>query len=620
MSLPKLADYNAAVQNPRTCFTDPELQQCQVETTPLGLPRARSGGFAITYRLYRPGREWAVRCFHHEVPELQRKYSAISSYLGQLRSTLFEPFEYQPQGIRVGNKLYPIVKMGWVKGQTLGTYIENQLGNPNALDTLAEMFRRCVLYLEQVGIAHGDLQHGNILVLPDGNIRLIDYDGMYVPSMRPGKGHEKGHVNYQHPARDVQDFGPNMDRFSAICIYVSLKALRVCPDLWRRYNSQENIIFSATDFADPDASPLFSELLGLSDIRDYAERFRIVCKLRIEDIPTLEDFIQGKLPTRPVLVTKPVQVRRQYQLVDATDTALLLQLQGQVVEVVGRITDMHFDVTRFGHPYLFLNFGDWRDGCFYLVLWSDALDKLQQTGVRFKELSDHFVGKWVSVTGLIETYASPRRRPSPQMVVENPSAIRFLTEREAQELVRQAGSGGNQFGQGNGGGQSRTGGNKEMLRQLLGHEATTTVTRSRGSGSPRSPASAQRSRQGGVARASSMTRRSNREFLEVQFGSTPSSPPVQMQPAAQGTRNATSGGCFIATAAYGSADAEHVTILRQWRDAVLRKTKSGRLLIKIYERVSPPVARWVAGSDNRRRIVRWFIRWVVNHIDRPGAI
>jgi thiamine kinase-like enzyme len=37
--------------------------------------------------------------------------------------------------------------------------------------------------LNRAGVAHGDLQHGNILVA-NGKPKLIDYDGMYVPALR----------------------------------------------------------------------------------------------------------------------------------------------------------------------------------------------------------------------------------------------------------------------------------------------------------------------------------------------------------------------------------------------------------------------------------------------------
>ena len=40
-------------------------------------------------------------------------------------------------------------------------------------------------------IAHGDLQHGNIIVQDDGTIRLVDYDGCYVPELAGLKSNEK---------------------------------------------------------------------------------------------------------------------------------------------------------------------------------------------------------------------------------------------------------------------------------------------------------------------------------------------------------------------------------------------------------------------------------------------
>lgn len=53
--------------------------------------------------------------------------------------------------------------------------------------------------------------------------------------------------------------------------------------------------------------------------------------------------------------------------------------------------------------------------------------------------------------------------------------------------------------------------------------------------------------------------------------------------------------CFIATAVYGAQDGR-TQQLRDWRDDVLQKTGLGRLLVRIYYRLSPAVAahllRW----------------------------
>ena len=53
------------------------------------------------------------------------------------------------------------------------------------------------------------------------------------------------------------------------------------------------------------------------------------------------------------------------------------------------------------------------------------------------------------------------------------------------------------------------------------------------------------------------------------------------------------GTCFIATAAFGSALAPEVVVLRDFRDTELVRRPLGRLVIRLYERVSPPMAQWI---------------------------
>lgn len=64
------------------------------------------------------------------------------------------------------------------------------------------------------------------------------------------------------------------------------------------------------------------------------------------------------------------------------------------------------------------------------------------------------------------------------------------------------------------------------------------------------------------------------------------------------------GGCFIATAAYGSALALDVIVLSRFRDDVLLQSALGSILVDVYYSFSPPLASIVAHHDSLRRVVR----------------
>jgi len=65
-----------------------------------------------------------------------------------------------------------------------------------------------------------------------------------------------------------------------------------------------------------------------------------------------------------------------------------------------------------------------------------------------------------------------------------------------------------------------------------------------------------------------------------------------------------SGGCFIATAAFGSVLAPHVTILRKFRDKFMMSNRLGNNFIKMYYTYSPALAGFIAAHDHLRSIVR----------------
>jgi len=62
--------------------------------------------------------------------------------------------------------------------------------------------------------------------------------------------------------------------------------------------------------------------------------------------------------------------------------------------------------------------------------------------------------------------------------------------------------------------------------------------------------------------------------------------------------------CFIATAAYGTPEAEEINIIREFRDVVLRPNSLGAELVSLYYETSPPIAEFISQNEALRTAVR----------------
>lgn len=295
VSWPSPGDYSAAVQNPHHCFTDPVLARGTVTTNRLGLPVGASGNFAVVYQVQNGARGFAVRCFIRPVTDHQQRYAALSQHLRGFSLQTLVDFAYLPQGIRVGGQWYPIVRMEWIRGKQLHHYIEAHLQQGSVLQRLAAQWRGVMAGLRGAYIAHGDLQHGNILIDDSAQIRLVDYDGLFLLALQRHIPGEVGHPNYQHPQRLQQGYyGVHADAFAALVIYLSLLALSTDPSLWTLHTG-ENLIFRADDFAQPGRTPVWQRLQASRDalVRQLTAALMQACQGSVETVPSLETVLQN---------------------------------------------------------------------------------------------------------------------------------------------------------------------------------------------------------------------------------------------------------------------------------------------------------------------------------------
>lgn len=294
MAWPTPQDYNEAVQNPHLNFSDAELKIGELELTPMGLPRVTSGAFASVYRVMTGKRDVAVRCFLYNISDQQRRYAAISEFLRSDDLDCTVDFDYVPQGVRVQGAWYPVLKMEWVSGMTLDAWMRANLENSVAVARLRDSFKDMVMQMRRDGIAHGDLQHGNLIVKSDGAIRLVDYDGLFVPALAGLESNETGHRNYQHPLRAKEHFGPYLDNFSAWSIFTSLFCLSRDPSLMQKVKGgDESLLFRQYDYKNPTRSRTFATLEEHDDaeIRSIARKFRSLLSLAPDMVPAIDEEV-----------------------------------------------------------------------------------------------------------------------------------------------------------------------------------------------------------------------------------------------------------------------------------------------------------------------------------------
>jgi hypothetical protein len=306
---PSANAYSQALQNPDTAFREPILRSATTARDRLGMPLVMSGNFAYVFKLdLQGGGARAVKCFRRALGDREPRFLAIDECLDKAALPEAARFEYEREGVLVEGKWRPALVMEWVQGPTLDVYVGELLrgGQTAALRGLAEQWAQLVAKLADAGVAHGDLQHGNVIVTA-GGLRLVDLDGMFVPALR-GRGapDEVGHRHYQHPARRVTDFDERLDRFSSLVIHVSLLALAEDPTLWRDFHD-DGLILDPGDFADPGASRAFARLLARpGEVGRLAATLVKACRGPLAEVPALTDLVTVKRSRLPIWLRQPI--------------------------------------------------------------------------------------------------------------------------------------------------------------------------------------------------------------------------------------------------------------------------------------------------------------------------
>ena len=282
--------------------------------------RCASGTFGIV--LYGESGEHAFKFFTEKTsPNIIDRYKSISKELVKKNSKLFVKFELVENKLKIISNNppmeVPFLKMENAKGNNLNTYLNEIFNSKNISKKNAITFQNKLLKLwidackelNSSNMAHGDLQHGNILVdynefsFEPNAIRLIDYDGLWFPELENLKPNERGHKNYNLASRTAeQHYGPTMDYFSQLIIATSILVISEIPD---NTDTEETLVFKDQDILHPQNSILFSFLWNNTDEEVKNLTGHLILATRIE--------MQGQKPVEEYFNNFTVKTLTNYQ-------------------------------------------------------------------------------------------------------------------------------------------------------------------------------------------------------------------------------------------------------------------------------------------------------------------
>lgn len=289
MNYPSIGEYNQVIQKRggSSFRTLSGINLIPSRTSPIKVYLFGSGAFAAVFKGSINLSTYAIRCFLSAENETIERYKRICDYVSQLNSTWKTECEFIDNEIAVNGRNYPVLKMEWINGVLINEFVSQNLSKNNVLSELQNKLISTSEDLEKNKVGHGDLQCGNIVISgysSNFKLKLIDYDGMYVPELAYKKSIEKGRSEFQHPKRTLNNFNPEMDRFSFWVMLTALEALKIDKTLWREvmqggFNTLDNFLFTIQDFLNPNQSPLFSRLykLNSSNLNFYLDKLKWFC-------------------------------------------------------------------------------------------------------------------------------------------------------------------------------------------------------------------------------------------------------------------------------------------------------------------------------------------------------
>ena len=279
MQYPLISEYVKAIQDAGDNLE--ELAHLTPVLDDHGEPYRSSGAFAVVFKMLdkSTGKYYALKCFTEEQEGRADAYRQIADELDMVDSPYITSVKYMEKELFVDSQCeedeFPVLLMDWVDGETMEAYIAANYQNQSAMSMLCYRFGKMAAWLRTQSFAHGDIKPDNIIVRPDGSLTLVDYDGMFVPSMKGSQSPTIGTKDFSHPLRTVDDFDETIDDFSLASIALSLKAISMKSTLLDIYGASDRLLFSENDYRNPSNSKVISAQQELMCDKDFCTLYSL---------------------------------------------------------------------------------------------------------------------------------------------------------------------------------------------------------------------------------------------------------------------------------------------------------------------------------------------------------
>lgn len=279
MQYPTILEYVKAIQDAGNSLD--KLAHLTPVLDNHGEPYHICDAFAVVFKMQdkSTGKYYALKCFTEEQEGRSDAYRQIAEELDMIEYPYIISVKYIEKEVCIDCQCeedkFPVLLMDWVDGDTMEAYIAANYHNQSSMSMLCYRFGKMAAWLRTQSFAHGDLKSDNIIVRPDGSLALVDYDGMFVPSMKGRKSPTKGTKNFSHPLRTVDDFDETIDDFSLASIALALKAISLNSTLLDLYGKSDRLLFSEEDYRNPSKSKVISALQELMCNKDLCTLYSL---------------------------------------------------------------------------------------------------------------------------------------------------------------------------------------------------------------------------------------------------------------------------------------------------------------------------------------------------------